>query len=269
MTTEFETIRSERPPRPRVAVFDFDGTLSLLRRNWQGIMVPQMVETLQAADPHSAPAELQAVVERFVLELTGLPTIVQMRRLAEEVQARGGAPRDPHDYLARYQNELLAQSGARVAAVKQKTAAPDEHLVRGARAVLEALADRGVLLVLCSGTERADVVAELEVLDLARYFDGRVHCPVNNDPAFTKLGVLERELLAVGYSGADLVALGDGPTEIAAVKKVGGTAVGVATDEVTLAGPDPRKRQALLAAGADLIIPDFRDALSLLAWLGV
>lgn len=269
MPAVFEIIRSNRPQPPRVAVFDFDGTLSLLRRNWQGIMVPQMVETLQAADPQSPPAELQAVVERFVLELTGLPTIVQMRRLADEVQARGGAPRDPHDYLARYQSELLAQSGARVQAIRQNTAAPDEHLVRGARAVLEALAGRGVLLVLCSGTERSDVVAELEVLDLARYFDGRVHCPVNNDPAFTKLAVLERELLAAGYSGADLVALGDGPTEIAAVKKVGGIAIGVATDEVTLAGPDPRKRQALLAAGADLIIPDFRDPLALLAWLGV
>ena len=32
----------------RCVVFDFDDTLSLLRGDWQGIMVPQMVETLLA-----------------------------------------------------------------------------------------------------------------------------------------------------------------------------------------------------------------------------
>ncbi len=32
----------------RAAIFDFDGTLSLLRRNWQDVMIPMMVDILQA-----------------------------------------------------------------------------------------------------------------------------------------------------------------------------------------------------------------------------
>ena len=32
--------------RARVALFDFDGTISLIRAGWVGVMVPMMVEIL-------------------------------------------------------------------------------------------------------------------------------------------------------------------------------------------------------------------------------
>ena len=32
---------------PRCAVFDFDGTLSLIRQGWPNVMVPMMVEALK------------------------------------------------------------------------------------------------------------------------------------------------------------------------------------------------------------------------------
>jgi hypothetical protein len=42
-----EIVRSDHPRGPfRCVVFDFDGTLSLLRGNWQGLMIPRMVEIL-------------------------------------------------------------------------------------------------------------------------------------------------------------------------------------------------------------------------------
>ena len=44
----------------RCAVFDFDGTLSLLRGNWQGLMVPMMVEALAATANERIRAELTA-----------------------------------------------------------------------------------------------------------------------------------------------------------------------------------------------------------------
>ena len=34
-------------PDARIAVFDFDGTLSLIRAGWMDIMVPMMLETLR------------------------------------------------------------------------------------------------------------------------------------------------------------------------------------------------------------------------------
>ena len=50
----------------RCAVFDFDGTLSLLRGNWQGLMVPPMVEILAATnsgESHAALTELDGPME--------------------------------------------------------------------------------------------------------------------------------------------------------------------------------------------------------------
>lgn len=46
MTTEI--IHPDHPRGDfRAAIFDFDGTLSLLRRNWTEVMIPMMVRILQ------------------------------------------------------------------------------------------------------------------------------------------------------------------------------------------------------------------------------
>src|SRR5437870_13890378 len=84
------------------AVFDFDGTLSLLRGNWQGLMVPMMVETLAATGTGESLAELTAIVEEFVTRLTGQPTMQQMLALCDEVEKRGQPRPNPQMYLARY-----------------------------------------------------------------------------------------------------------------------------------------------------------------------
>ena len=72
----------------RCAVFDFDGTLSLLRGNWQGLMVPMMVEALSATGSGETAAELTAIVEELVTRLTGQPTIQQMLALCDEMEKR-------------------------------------------------------------------------------------------------------------------------------------------------------------------------------------
>src|SRR5258708_750530 len=86
----------------RCAVFDFDGTLSLLRGNWQGLMVPMMVEVLAATGSGESRTELTAIVEEFVTRLTGQPTMQQMLALAEEVVKRGGQRPDPAQDLRAY-----------------------------------------------------------------------------------------------------------------------------------------------------------------------
>src|SRR3989442_11123361 len=48
-----EIIRPFSPRSFKVVVFDFDGTLSLLRTGWQQIMVDLMFETLNGPPPES------------------------------------------------------------------------------------------------------------------------------------------------------------------------------------------------------------------------
>jgi hypothetical protein len=55
--------------------------------------------------------------------------------------------------------------------------------------------------------------------------------------------------------------------EIEDTKRVGGIAVGVATDEARRTGIDEWKRNRLIEAGADLIVPDFREHERLMAFL--
>ena len=50
----------------KVAFFDFDGTLSLVRSGWMDVMVPMMVEILLDLKTGESEDELRAVVEEFV-----------------------------------------------------------------------------------------------------------------------------------------------------------------------------------------------------------
>ena len=95
--------------RIRHALFDFDGTLSLIREGWQGVMIPMMVEWLLETPEHESEAELTTVVTEFVTRLTGKQTIYQMIQLAEEIEKRGGKPLDPLDYKRIYLDRLWAR----------------------------------------------------------------------------------------------------------------------------------------------------------------
>src|SRR5437762_13176279 len=90
-----ETIRQTSAGQARVVLFDFDGTLSLIRTGWMQVMVPMMVEILAALKTGESETGLRNVVEEFVWRLTGKETIYQMIALAEEVTRRGGTALDP------------------------------------------------------------------------------------------------------------------------------------------------------------------------------
>jgi phosphoglycolate phosphatase len=59
---------------------------------------------------------------------------------------------------------------------------------------------------------------------------------------------------------------GDGYVEIEEGKKIGALAVGVASNEAE-GGIDEWKKERLLRAGADMIVPDFADVGPILAVL--
>ena len=58
----------------------------------------------------------------------------------------------------------------------------------------------------------------------------------------------------------ELVSFGDGYVEIELVANLGGLAIGAATNEETRKGINEWKRDRLISAGANAIIPDFRNA---------
>lgn len=256
-----EIVRPDHPRGPfRCVVFDFDGTLSLLRADWQGLMIPLMLEVLTATGTKESTEELTALITDLVTRTTGRPTIVQMQILADEVRRRGTTPREPLDYLALYHELLMAQTGGRIERVQAGVASADEMLVPGSRPLVETLARRELLLVISSGTELAHVRYETGVLGLDPYFGERIHGPVDNDPHFSKHDVLKRLMRERGLRGAEIVCIGDGAAEIQAAREVGALALGVASDEIDRSGRiHPLKREHLLRAGAHAIIPDYRN----------
>jgi hypothetical protein len=79
---------------------------------------------------------------------------------------------------------------------------------------------------------------------------------------FSKKMVIERILRENQIRGEQLLSFGDGYVEIQNTKDVGGLAVAVASDEANNGSGryDEWKRQRLLGVGADVVVPDFRDA---------
>lgn len=259
-------LRLESPPRH--ALFDFDGTLSLIREGWPEVMVPMMVEVLQATGTDEPADALGRLCHDFVTHLTGKQTIYQMIRLAEEVKQRGGAPEDPLAYKQRYLDRLARRIAGRSEGLRAGRLRPEEMLVPGSLELLDALAARGAVLYVASGTDEPCVLEEVRLLGLDRFFGPRVYGALDDYRAFSKAQVIERILRENAVDGSLLVGFGDGYVEIQNVKQAGGTAVAVASDEAARSGrPDPWKRDRLIGAGADLVIPDYREWKALVGYL--
>ena len=251
----------------RVCLFDFDGTISLIRSGWMDVMVPMMIEILADLRSGESEADLCTAVEDFVWRLTGKQTIYQMIALAEQVEKRGGQPRDPLEYKRMYLDRLHARIRYRLDELRRGEASPDKYLVPGARGLIEALHERGLRLYVASGTDQPYMRDEADLLDISRYFDGRVYGALDDYRSFSKKILIQRLIAASEFQGSEFLGFGDGYVEIENIKEVGGVAVGVATAEPECLTVDEWKRQRLAGVGADFIIPNFLDRGELLAAL--
>jgi phosphoglycolate phosphatase len=267
LETQIEIVRPDfQRGLVRHALFDFDGTLSLIREGWQGVMVPMMVELLRATPRAEDDEQLERIVRAYVTRLTGKQTIYQMMRLAEEIAARGGEPLDPLAYKRLYHDRLLARIGERIAGLEAGRIDPDELMVPGSRAFLQALRARGVQLYLASGTDEPYVRHEAELLGIAPLFAGIYGAQDDYQNAEKHL-VIARILQENALSGPEFAAFGDGYVEIEDTVRAGGIAIGVASNEAERRGIDAWKRARLIEAGAHVIVPDFRECRALLAYL--
>lgn len=252
------------PSRLRHAVFDFDGTLSLLRAGWQRVMADQMVEALQATPQAEPEAQLRARTAEPIHGLAGRPTLLQMQWLAEAVQARGGQPLTAEGYKADYLVRLArrVQHRADLEAGRQP---PVRFRVPGALEFVAALHARGVTCHIASGTDENSVREEAALLGFAPYLTHlRGARPDGSDAKRELIAQLTIEhQLVVG----ELAAVGDGRAEMEYARAAGGLALGVASTEDERPGVDEHKRARLVAAGADVILPNFTDPDALLAYL--
>jgi len=242
--------------RAKVAIFDFDGTVSLVRSGWVHVMVPMMVEGLRDLGSGESDGELTRLVEEYVGQLTGKETIYQMIQFAAEIEKRGGKPLTALDYKHEYLRRLWDVIKDRVREL-QDGASPQKYLVPGSREVLEALRTRGLKLYLASGTDEVDVRREADLLDLTRYFDGGIYGASDDMASFSKGMLVKRLVEQAGYQGEELLAFGDGYVEIDVVKQAGGVAVGIASDEPECLKVDTWKRNRLAGVGADFMLPNF------------
>ena len=135
--------------------------------------------------------------------------------------------------------------------------------------LLDELVGRGAAIYLASGTDHPYVQEEARLLGMDRYFGQHIYGAIDDYKNFSKAMVIERILAEHRVEGGQLLGFGDGYVEIHNIKAVGGTAVAVASDEVGRSGrADAWKRDRLIGAGADVVIPDYRDyqALVRLLW---
>jgi phosphoglycolate phosphatase len=262
-------IINDYQPRGRfkAALFDFDGTISLIRQGWQEVMVPYFTDVLMQTCGHSDRAAIAAYVREFVDELTGKQTIYQCIRLAEAIAECGGKPADPLEYKREYHRRLLEKIEHRIQGLKEGSIMPADMMVPGVVSFLQALQTRRVTLYLASGTDESYVRHEADCLGISRYFDGRIYGAVDDYKTYSKELVIRKIMAESGLSGCDLLGVGDGFVEIQNVKAAGGLALGVASDESACVEVDTWKRNRLINAGADAIIPNYIHLNEIMAYL--
>jgi phosphoglycolate phosphatase-like HAD superfamily hydrolase len=252
----------------RFAVFDFDGTISLIREGWQQIMIPYFADEM-AACPGARNIPREELIETardFIYVNTGKQTIYQCIELAERVTGLGGKPLEALAYKAEYHRRLELRIAGRIAELKANPPAAINHVVPGSFDILEALRKRGVTMYLASGTDEHYVMQEAALLQVDKYFAG-IYGAQDDYKNFSKKIVIERIIRENDLHGRELLGFGDGYVEIENIKGAGGFACGVATDEVKRRGIDQWKQNRLKKSGADIIIPDFSDTPKLTAYL--
>ncbi len=265
--------------KPKAALFDFDGTVSLIRQGWQEIMIPYFIEILTETPAYilacAAGREkeelnnIKNTVTDFVDILTGKQTIFQCEKLNEEVIARGGEAVDPYLYKKEYLRRLLERIAYRREGLRIGDIRPERMIVEGFVSCVNKLHEKGIKVYLASGTDEADVMTEAALLGVSDLFDGGIYGARDEIKDCSKELVIRRIIEENGISGEDIISFGDGYVEIELIAELGGYAVGVATDEEFLIekaygkksiddhSVNLWKRGRLTAAGASAIIPDF------------
>jgi bifunctional ADP-heptose synthase (sugar kinase/adenylyltransferase)/phosphoglycolate phosphatase-like HAD superfamily hydrolase len=247
-------------------IFDHDGTLSTLRQGWEAIMEPVMVQAILGTSEWGADEALHdhviAAVRDYINKTTGIQTLVQMKGLVQLVRKFKCVPEseilDEFGYKKIYNDRLMEMVEERIRKLRSGELSVEDFTIKKAVEFLHGLHQKGVSLYLASGTDSEDVEREAAILGYRSLFGNRIYGAVGDITREAKRMVIERILADIGGEAPErILTFGDGPVEIRETQKKGGYTVGVASDEVRRYGLSVKKRQRLIEAGADLVIPDY------------
>ncbi len=243
----------------KFALFDFDGTLSLLREGWQSIMKEMMIEEIinDKKLPENDLSQIGKEVEDYIDRTTGQLTILQMMDLEKMVKDHNLVPEDkiktPIEYKEIYNRRLKEVVKKRV-----ENGHLHEYLLRGSYEFLIDLKNSGIKMLAVSGTDLEDVIEEAEILGIKEFFDAGIYGAVGADyKAHTKEKIIKHLLDENKLKGEEIVIFGDGPVEISVGKNFGAFTIGVASDEKRGDGWNLKKFHRLKNIGANILIPDF------------
>ena len=143
-------------------------------------------------------------MEDFVGRLTGKQTMYQMVELANQIELRGG-PRSIRWCTRRCTwTSCTPRSPTALEELRKKQARRRSIWCRGRAALLEALQGRGLKLYLASGTDQQYMREEADLVDVAKYFDGRVYGALDDYKSFSKKILIQR-LIATTECRGDAV----------------------------------------------------------------
>lgn len=259
------------------ALFDFDGTISMLRDGWQDVMVPMMVDELMETPVEKANiaklvasgiSRVEAVkqvkkgVEEVVIDyvelLTGKETIFQMMQFAEELQKRGTQPLTPLEYKKEYYRRLDPIVDERKARLSSGEMTEEETRVPLSINFLHELQQRDVKLYLASGTDEDYVKKEAATIGSAHLFTGGIWGARDDYKSFNKAKAIKMIIEKNNLKPSEILVTGDGIVEIENAREFGGIAIGVYTNEGNQYNMNKRKRERLINAGSHIIMPDFQ-----------
>jgi len=246
--------------RIRHALFDFDGTLSLLRAGWQEVMGAYFCEILIATAPTKPRSKHTNNCREFITRFTGGQKIYQAMELERQVRATGATPLPAARSKAEFQHRLhrridhrLIEPGASAASHQPDTWSPvsSSCCAASARRVSSATWQAAPIF--------PNVIEEAELLRLSGFFTTdedhvRIHGALREHANFSKRLVIERIVAQNGLSGPELVAFGDGFVEI---------------KETRPAGCDPWKARRRQDVGACLLVSDWLQSDLLPRTLGI
>lgn len=281
--TDIEIIEPtpKRGRYPIAAIFDLDGTLSVLREGWEPVMRDAMVRFITGDVYSTLPIEvlrhIEKQVDRVIERTTGVQTVIQMEEMMHLQERYDFVPvkerATAHQYKDWYADRIRGRVEAKFARFEAEELGVSEFTILGALSFLTYLKSKGVRLYLASGTDDSDVRHELKSFGYADLFDGGIYGSVGDTARDPKRLVVEKAKAYIiektgSYSEGDGIVFGDGPVEMREGRSAGFVTVGLVSDEKQRYGLNLKKRERLILAGADLLIPDYSWVSHLATHLG-